>query len=272
MKRRAPVVAWSILAAALASMPAWAAPTGPHVDPKAPCYRWPAVDYDGDGVFDRVDNCPNTPKGCTVDRFGCSSDTDDDGVCDGVDRCPNTPAGAEVDAAGCSESQLSASRTPPPPPPASKPVEPAKVAPPAAPKPVSEVERKLTETGRIRLENIFFETNSANLLPESEATLREVGQTLEKFADLRIEIGGHTDTRGSARYNTSLSQRRAESVRAYLLDNFQLRAENLVAKGYGESQPETGERNEEELLRNRRVELKVLNPEALPRGVEIENR
>lgn len=271
--RRSPVAAWPILAAALAwwTVPAVAgAPTGPYVDPKAPCYRWPAVDYDGDGVFDRVDNCTNTPKGCAVDRFGCTLDTDGDGVCDGIDRCPNTPAGAVIDENGCSESQLAAARTPPPPPPPAKEIEkPATQAPPTA-KPVREVERKLIETGRIRLENIYFETNSANLLPESETTLREVGETLEKFPDLRIEIGGHTDTRGRAAYNQSLSQRRAESVRDYFLRNFRLRAENLVAKGYGESEPETQERNEEELLRNRRVELRVLNPEALPRGIEIE--
>uniref|UniRef100_A0A832MM59 OmpA family protein n=1 Tax=Eiseniibacteriota bacterium TaxID=2212470 RepID=A0A832MM59_UNCEI len=272
--RRSPVAARLILAIALAipSTPAFAAPAGPYVDPKAPCFRWPAVDYDGDGVFDRVDNCPNTPKGCTVDRFGCTMDGDGDGVCDGLDKCPGTPVGAAVDADGCSESQLSARSTPPPAPPPAREVAKPSTSPPQPPKPVSEVERKLLETGRIRLENIYFETNSATLLPESETTLREVGETLEKFPDLQIEIGGHTDTRGRAAYNQSLSQRRAESVRAYLLQNFRLEERNLVAKGYGESQPETQERNDEELLRNRRVELKVLNPEALPKGVQIENR
>ena len=57
-----------------------------HRDPAAPCYRWPAVDFDGDGVFDRLDYCNNTPRGCTVDARGCESDSDQDGVCDGVDR------------------------------------------------------------------------------------------------------------------------------------------------------------------------------------------
>ena len=228
--------------------------TGSQVDPKAPCFRWPAVDYDGDGVFDRVDNCPDTPKGCTVDRYGCHSDSDGDGVCDGVDQCANTPAGAKVDASGCSESQRSGRNVPPP------------------STPAKEVERKLVESGRIRLENVYFETGSARLLDESEATLKEVGEALEKFLGLKIEIEGHTDTRGSAAFNQRLSQSRSESVRSYLLNHFRLEADQLIAKGYGESQPETKERNEEELLRNRRVELKVLNPEVLPRNVKVEQK
>lgn len=271
MKRLARIAAALTLLSTVIAASALALPG--TVDPKAPCFRWPAVDYDGDGVFDRVDNCPNTPKGCSVDKYGCEYDLDGDGVCDGIDRCPNTPRGAQVDAHGCSESQLSAGHVPPPAPPAAKAIE--KPAPPPAPapsKPVSEVERKLLESGRIRLENIYFESNSAKLLPESEATLNEVGQTLEKFGDLRIEIQGHTDTRGAAAYNQRLSQARAESVRGYLLEHFRLNPDHYVAKGYGETQPETQERNAEELLRNRRVELQVLNPDALPRGVEVEKK
>src|SRR5438552_55269 len=72
--------------------------TAAHVDPKAPCYRWPAVDMDGDGVFDRIDRCVDTPKGCVVDAHGCQTDADGDGVCDGIDRCPDTPHGSPVDA------------------------------------------------------------------------------------------------------------------------------------------------------------------------------
>jgi OOP family OmpA-OmpF porin len=225
-----------------------------HVDPKAPCFRWPAVDTDGDGVFDRVDHCVSTKKGCVVDQYGCSSDGDRDGVCDGLDRCPNTPAGAPVDEWGCSPG--TAAPEPPP-------------SPPVPAKPRSEAERQLVERGSIRLENIYFETGSAELLSESEASLREAGEALERFPDLKIEVQGHTDTRGKARYNQNLSQARAEAVRAFLLGHFKLASENLVAKGYGENDPETKERNDEELLRNRRVVLRVLNPEALPKNVKV---
>jgi outer membrane protein OmpA-like peptidoglycan-associated protein len=243
-----------------------------HVDPNAPCYRWPAVDFDGDGVFDRVDYCNDTPKGCTVDQWGCQHDADNDGVCDGVDRCPGTAAGMEVDEHGCASNQRAASSVQPPP--AEPPREIEKPAPKPLPpaKPVSEAERQLVESGRIRLENIYFETNSAVLLPESAASLREAGEALEKFPDLRIEVEGHTDTRGTNAHNMRLSQGRAGTVRSWLLEHYRLNADNIVAKGYGEEQPETKERNDEELLRNRRVVLTVKNPEALPRGVKVENK
>ena len=224
-------------------------PAGPHVDQKAPCFHWPAVDFDGDGVFDRVDYCNDTPKGCTVDRYGCSIDGDGDGVCDGLDRCSGTAAGIEVDEHGCAANPRAASmvKSPPPEPPREieKPAPiPSREAEKPTPKPVSESERQLVESGRIRLENLYFETNSAQLLPESEASLREAGEALEKFPDLRIEIEGHTDTRGAERYNQRLSQDRAGSVRTWLLDHYKLRSANLVAKGYGEERPETKERND----------------------------
>jgi OmpA-OmpF porin, OOP family len=58
-------------------------------------------DADGDGVSDKLDKCPDTPKGVKVDAFGCPIDTDGDGVPDYLDKCPNTPVGAAVDASGC---------------------------------------------------------------------------------------------------------------------------------------------------------------------------
>lgn len=248
-----------------------------HRDDKAPCYRWPAVDFDGDGIYDRIDYCPDTPKGCIVDERGCSTDADGDGVCDGVDKCASTPAGSEVDEYGCSAAQRGASSavqqtkpTTPPPTRQTTPPPPAKT--PVPSKPATETERQLVEGGRVRLENIYFETGSARLLPESETALDEAGAALEKFVDLKVEVQGHTDTRGSSALNQRLSQERAESVRTYLLSKFRLRADNLIAKGYGESRPETQERNDEERLRNRRVELSVLNPEVLPKNVKIEGQ
>ena len=252
---------------------AWPPPaTATAVDPKAPCYRWPAVDFDGDGVFDRVDRCNDTPKGCTVDAWGCPIDRDGDGVCDGLDRCPGTAAGLAVDEHGCAANQRSTAAVTPPAAAPPREVEKPAPAPLPAGKPVSESERQLVERGRVRLENVYFETNSATLLPESEASLREAGEALEKFPDLKIEVEGHTDTRGARAYNQRLSQERASAVRAWLLEHYSLRAEHLMAKGYGEARPETRERNDEELLRNRRVVLRVLNPEALPRGVKIEKK
>ena len=243
---------------AQASPPAAAA----HVDPAAPCYRWPAVDWDGDGVFDRVDHCNDTPRGCIVDAFGCSLDQDHDGVCDGLDRCPNTPDGAEVDRHGCADDQQAMRVAP-------RPEPPREVEKPGT---MSHSERQLIETGRIRLENLYFESNSAAVLPESEAALREAGEALEKFPALRVEVEGHTDTRGAAAHNQRLSEARAEAVRLWLLDHYRLNRRNYTSRGYGESHPETRERNDEELVRNRRVVLTVQNREVLPRGVKVESK
>lgn len=99
MNRKFNLIAGLLLALATTMMAAGLASANPlpkslgKVDPNAPCFRWPAVDLDGDGVYDRVDYCPDTPKGCAVDQWGCSSDADGDGVCDELDRCPNTPKG-----------------------------------------------------------------------------------------------------------------------------------------------------------------------------------
>ena len=262
----------ALAATASAQMPAAAE----HRDPNAPCYAWPAVDYDQDGVFDRVDKCPGTPRGCVVDEFGCLVDSDGDGVCDGIDECPNTPTGEKVNKVGCSASQLEAAKaipTTPPPPPAAQETPVPPTPPPAPTPPQSEVEKQLIETGSIVLRNVYFELDKATLLPESEGVLNEVGTALEKFADLKIEVQGHADSRGTAAHNMRLSQARSEAVRAYLLERFHLSADNYVAKGYGESQLLISpEQSDEDYAMNRRVVLKVLNPEALPSGVKVEEQ
>jgi OmpA-OmpF porin, OOP family len=251
------------------------AATTPRVDPKAPCYLCPSVDYDGDGVFDRVDYCNNTPKGCIVDETGCQTDQDGDGVCDGLDQCPDTPKGEKVNKVGCSASQLAVEKvpaTPPPPPPAQEIQRPA-TPPPAPSPPQSQVETQLVETGSIVLPDVHFELAKATLLPESEARLDEAGAAIEKFADLKVEVQGHTDSRGSVKYNAKLSQARAEAVRQYLLAHFHLAADNLVAKGYGESQLAVSpEKSAADYAMNRRVVLRAINAEVLPKGVKIEQQ
>ena len=59
------------------------------------------IDSDGDGVPDNLDKCPNTPKGVKVDKKGCPIDSDGDGVPDYLDKCPDTPAKVKVDKNGC---------------------------------------------------------------------------------------------------------------------------------------------------------------------------
>ncbi len=192
------------------------------------------IDADGDGVCDGIDTCPNSPAGCKVDANGCPTDGDGDGVCDGLDKCLDTPRGAKVESDGCPPSE------------------------------VRQREIELLDTGLIRLQDVKFETAKADILPESRHPLDVVGEVLSKWPQLKIEIGGHCDSRGSNAYNLGLSQRRVASVRAYLLEHFpKLQGTQLVAKGYGESQPLVPNTSPENMAQNRRVEFKVLNREVL---------
>jgi OOP family OmpA-OmpF porin len=119
--------------------------------------------------------------------------------------------------------------------------------PPKAAEPVV-VDRKLT------LEGVNFDNNSSNLRPESLTILDKAVETLKAWGDVKVEVAGHTDSVSSDAYNLDLSQRRAETVRAYLIDKG-VAADRLSAKGYGESQPVADNKTEEGRFKNRRVEL-----------------
>lgn len=202
-------------------------PKGARVDSRG-CPK----DSDEDGVYDGIDECPGTPQGCQVDARGCPKDSDGDGVCDGVDRCPGTPAGTKVDKTGC---------------------------------PIGGREQELIETGRIRLDNVYFDTAKSTIKSGSHAVLDEVADILKKYHDLKIEIGGHTDARGAEAYNQTLSEARAGAVRDYLVSKHGLSRDRFTAKGYGESEPIASNDTAAGMTKNRRVEFKVLNPEALKR-------
>ena len=90
-----------------------------------------------------------------------------------------------------------------------------------------------------------------------------MGEILEKWQELRIEIGGHTDSWGEDDYNLNLSQRRAQAVLDYLQGKFSIPRQQFSAKGYGESKPVAGNDTPEGRAKNRRVEFTVLNREVL---------
>ena len=108
----------------------------------------------------------------------------------------------------------------------------------------------------ISFNDILFELNSAQLTPDSERTLDKIAKSLKAQKDFNIEIDGNTDSTGSASYNMSLSQRRAESVRQYLIDQG-VSASRLSAKGYGESNPVASNKTVSGRAMNRRVDFRV---------------
>ena len=126
---------------------------------------------------------------------------------------------------------------------------------------VETVERAILETGLFRTTTVNFEFAKAALLPTSAATLDVLADVLRRYPYLRVEVGGHTDDRGSDATNDALSHRRAESVRDYLVASG-VASDRLTAVGYGERRPVADNGNDTGRALNRRVEFVVLNPEA----------
>ena len=193
-------------------------PRGAKVD----AYGCP-FDSDEDGVLDGIDRCPDTRHGCTVDVYGCPIDSDHDGVCDGIDQCANTPIDKKVDDKGC---PLAVPKAPP----------------------------LFVEKKAIILEGVEFANDKATLRPASLTTLDRVAESLKDWPDVKVEIQGHTSEPGTWAYNLELSQRRAEAVRSYLMSKG-VGGYRLVAKGYGKTRMIAKNNTPEGQQKNRRVEL-----------------
>ena len=97
----------------------------------------------------------------------------------------------------------------------------------------------------IRIDNIFFDFASAELRPESTVSLDKLVETLNDNPNIVIELGSHTDNRGNDQFNLELSEKRAQSVVNYLIENG-ITASRLVSKGYGETVPKTVDKRDHE--------------------------
>ncbi len=107
--------------------------------------------------------------------------------------------------------------------------------------------------------NIYFDFNKATIRPESYPVLDSISIMLKENPTVIVEIGGHTDERGSNSYNKKLSQARADAVRTYFITKHAIEPERLIAVGYGEELPVIRyAKTEEEHQMNRRVEFKIL--------------
>ncbi len=120
--------------------------------------------------------------------------------------------------------------------------------------------KQLKEDTKLTLNDITFETNSADLNESSYLELDRVVKLMIDNPDIKIEISAHTDDVGSSKYNLRLSDRRAKSVIIYMLDS-DIDTNRLIAKGYGESTPIVPNDSDENKAKNRRVELKILEVE-----------
>ncbi len=116
---------------------------------------------------------------------------------------------------------------------------------------------QIQESGDIVLEGINFETNSATITQDSDPILRKALNTLRTNPDLRVEIQGHTDDVGSSAANQRLSERRANAVRDYMVQNG-IDGSRMTARGYGEDQPLVQNDSAENRARNRRIQFRVI--------------
>ena len=179
------------------------------------------------------------------------ADTDGDGVIDPSDQCPNTPKGVQVDRTGC---PLDGD---------------GDGVPDYLDKcPNTTKGLKVDATGCVReaqtivLQNVNFEFDKATLTADARVVLAKVAQGLVSQKDLRVEIAGHTDSKGSDSYNQRLSGERAASVKSFLISQG-VTPQQLSSRGYGEAQPVATNETEAGQAQNRRVEFRVLS---LPQG------
>ena len=198
----------------------------PTADPKTNGCP-PPKDADKDGIPDELDACPNEAGVATTDpkTNGCPppKDSDADGVLDPDDACPNAagPKSDDPKTNGCPTARL--------------------------------------EQNEIRiLEPVKFATNSDRLVPESEPVLTSVMEVLQAHKEVtKLEVRGHTDSRGGAAANLNLSKRRAASVMKWLIAHG-VAPERLGSNGFGQTRPIDSNDTEEGRKNNRRVEFRII--------------
>jgi outer membrane protein OmpA-like peptidoglycan-associated protein len=127
----------------------------------------------------------------------------------------------------------------------------------------SDAEKKLLSTGELLLDAVYFKTGETIISINSKPYLNIIGIMLLKYPKLQIEVAGHTDNIGDKDYNITLSQGRAKAVRDYLTEVAPALSLTLFSHGYGMNMPKADNGTKEGRLTNRRVELRVMNKDAL---------
>ena len=239
----------------------------------------PPPDEDKDGVADADDWCPKEPG--PKENKGCPwGDGDCDGVHDGEDKCPDE---AGVEPEGCAPPDTDgdgfvgeADKCP----------DEAGIAPDGCPDPDPDGDKIEGEADKCPDEpetangfddedgcpdeipaavknftgviaGITFATGTAKVRPSSTSTLEEAARTLKEYDHLKLEIIGHTDNRGSRSSNVALSLKRAEAVKAFLVEQG-VEGSRLKTRGAGPDEPRESNATRDGRAQNRRIEFKLV--------------
>lgn len=129
---------------------------------------------------------------------------------------------------------------------------PAVITPPPPPPKPEPVPQKLCMTLKIE-----FDYDKSDIKPKYHHVIEKVAEFLKKHPDATAVIEGHTDNRGSYAYNIKLSERRADSVRNYLIEKFGVAPERLSTKGYGYTKPIASNKTAAGRQKNRRIDAQI---------------
>ncbi|SNZ01191.1 Thrombospondin type 3 repeat-containing protein [Flagellimonas pacifica] len=204
----------------------------------------PWKDSDGDGVLDKDDQCPEEIG--KPENKGCP-DTDNDGILDKDDRCPKIAGPKENK--GCPDTDgdtlVDIDDACP------------KIAGPVenngCPVVTEEVQKQLNNYAK----TILFDTGKSTIKPESLSVMVDIIQILNEYPNAKFMVEGHTDSVGSNATNQNLSERRANAVREFLV-NEGIAQNRLTSVGYGEDKPIASNNTRSGRKQNRRVEINLI--------------
>ena len=216
----------------------------PYIKPISVEYVEIQPDSDGDQVFDKYDQCPNTKIGVIVNKFGCKikTDLDADGIFDEEDKCPHSAKDVSVDESGCeldsdtdgvidSQDQC----------------------------PDTTIDFKVDDFGcpKTATLKVQFEAYKYKIDDSISNDIETFAKFLEENMGYQVIIYGYTDSSGDKFKNKILSQNRANSVKKALI-SYGIDRSRLIAIGKGSQNPIADNSTAEGRVQNRRIEVELL--------------
>ena len=203
-------------------------------------------DTDNDGIADKDDECPEVAG--KPELKGCP-DADNDGIADKDDKCPQQAGPKENN--GCPWPDRDGDGV------LDKDDECPEEAGPASNKGCPEVTQEVQTQLNSFAKTILFDVGKSTIRPESATVLNNIVNVLNKYKNSKFSVEGYTDTSGNKDKNQRLSEDRAYSVKAYLVDKG-INPARLSAKGFGPEKPIASNKTKKGRELNRRVEINLV--------------